>query len=50
MAESGKKKVWADSLKDSFFDGLSLWALEDIMEVEEDGEDENEMCNIQQEE
>lgn len=49
VPESEKKKVWADSLEDSFFDGVSLWALEDIMGVEEDGEDENEMCNIQEE-
>ena len=49
VAESEKKKVWADSLEDSFFDGLSLWALEDIMGTEEDGEDENEMCNLQEE-
>jgi len=49
VAESEKKKVWADSLEDSFFDGLSLWALEDIMGVEEDAGGENEMCNLQEE-
>ena len=49
VSESEKKKVWADSLKDSFFGGMSLWDLEDIMGVEEDGEDENGMCNIQEE-
>ena len=49
VPESEKKKVWADSLEDSFFDGMSLWALEDIMGVEEDGEGENQMCNLQEE-
>ena len=44
--KSDKKKVWADDLKDSFFDGMPLWDLEDIMGVEEDGDE----CNLIKEE
>lgn len=44
--KSDRKKVWADDLKDSFFDGMPLWDLEDIMAVEEEGDE----CNIIQEE
>lgn len=44
--KSDRKKVWADDLKDSFFDGMPLWDLEDIMGVEEEGDE----CNLIQEE
>ena len=37
--KSDRKKVWADDLKDSFFDDMPLWDLEDIMGVEEDGDE-----------
>ena len=39
------KKVWADDLEDSFFGGMPLWDLEDIM-----GVDEGDECNLIQEE
>ncbi len=44
--KSDRKKVWADDLKDSFFDGMPLWDLEDIMGVEEDADE----CNLISEE
>ena len=40
-----RKKVWADDLEDSFFGGMPLWDLEDIM-----GVDEGDECNLIQEE
>ena len=40
-----RKRVWADDSEDSFFGGMPLWDLEDIM-----GVDEGDECNLIQEE
>ncbi|KAK1734889.1 zinc metallochaperone GTPase [Skeletonema marinoi] len=48
--KSDRKKAWADDLNDSFFDGMHLFDLEDIMGVDEGDENEPTSYNLVQEE
>lgn len=44
VAEKDRKKVWATDMEDSFFNGMPLWDLKDVLEVGDgtaDDEEEN---------
>jgi len=41
VAEKDRKKVWASDVVDTFFDGMPLWDLEDVL-----GEADQEACDI----
>lgn len=48
VAEKNRKKIWSTDMDDSFFDGMPLWDLEDVLGEEEQPQDDT--CELVEEE
>ena len=46
VAEKDRKKIWASSLEDTFFDGIPLWDLKDVLGEDDDQDDDQDDCVV----